>query len=125
MLLFVVVFSGALLAQQTITGKVTDAVTGEGLIGATVSVKGTAQGVATDFDGNYKITLLDGSNELVFSYTGYTNQTIKIDGRTEINVQLKVGVDVEEIVVVRAVALYRVVFLFCPVFASAIDPSFA
>ncbi len=100
MLLFVVVFSSAIIAQKTISGKVTDAVSGEPLIGATVSVKGTAQGVATDLDGNYKITLLDASNELVFSYTGYATQTIVVSEQTELNVQMRVGVDVEEIVVV-------------------------
>lgn len=45
---FLLFFSGLAVGQRQISGKVTDADTGEGLIGASVSVKGTTIGVATD-----------------------------------------------------------------------------
>lgn len=53
LLLSFLMMTGVVVAQQLqVQGKVTDA-TGEGLIGASVLVKGTTSGVITDIDGNY------------------------------------------------------------------------
>lgn len=53
LLLGFLMMTGVAVAQQLqVQGKVTDA-TGEGLIGASVLVKGTTSGVITDIDGNY------------------------------------------------------------------------
>lgn len=60
---------------KTITGKVIDGTTNETLIGATVQVKGTTQGVATDVDGNFKINANDGAILEVKS-VGYTSVSI-------------------------------------------------
>ena len=40
----------------TVKGRVTDAGTGEAMIGLNVVIKGTARGVATDMDGSYTLT---------------------------------------------------------------------
>lgn len=66
----------------TITGTVSDA---EGpLIGASVFVKGTTNGAATDFDGNFSISNVDPATaELEVSYVGCVTKTVKLDGRTE------------------------------------------
>ncbi len=62
----------------TISGLVKDAKTGDPLIGATILVKGTSLGAATDFDGNYKITGVPvGSYSLDVSYISYTTKTVE------------------------------------------------
>ena len=84
----VLCFSFPALAQTiTVTGTVTDA-TGEPLIGASVIAKGTSVGAATDFDGNYSLSV-DPKATLIVSYVGYDTQEIPVDGRTNINVVLK------------------------------------
>lgn len=61
--------------------------TGEPLIGATVLQKGTTNGVATDIDGNYDITV-PAKATLIFSYVGYDNKEVKVNGQKTINVTL-------------------------------------
>ena len=69
------IFAGTLLYAQTeITGTVVDE-TGEGVIGATVMEKGTNNGTVTDFDGNFKIKVQEGTM-LVLSYIGYQTQEV-------------------------------------------------
>ena len=61
------------LAQQSVSGMITDADTGEPLLGVTVLVQGTNKGTVSDFDGNYLIQNLDaGDYVLDVSYTGYS-----------------------------------------------------
>lgn len=72
----------------------------EPLIGATVMVKGTNNGVATDIDGNYAVMVKNG-DILVVSYVGYTTQEIKVDGQKTLNVVLlEDTANLEEVVVV-------------------------
>ena len=92
--------TGVALAQSTISGTVTDAESGEPLIGASILVLGTSTGTVTDFDGNYTLNVPANSEALVFSYTGYSAQTVTIDGRTTIDVMLESGETLEEVVVV-------------------------
>ncbi len=61
-----------------ITGKVSDEKTGETVIGATVMVKGTSVGTATDIDGNFVLNVDAGTHTLVVKYIGY--QTKEVDG---------------------------------------------
>ena len=77
----------ALAQKITVQGTVYDE-TGETLIGASVMVKGSAVGVATDFDGNFRLEA-DPKATLVVSYVGYLSQEVPVDGRTEIKVTLK------------------------------------
>ncbi len=84
-----VVFAiGASLAQRTITGTVTDQ-NGEGLIGATVLVKGTSAGTITDVDGSYSIRVPEGATTLVFSYTGFEAQDVVIGASNIVDVSLR------------------------------------
>ena len=73
--------------EKTVTGTVTDAL-GDPLIGATVLVQGTSNGVITDIDGRYSIqaTL---ENTLDFSYVGMVKQAVKVGSQSVINVQMK------------------------------------
>jgi TonB-linked SusC/RagA family outer membrane protein len=61
-------------AQSEISGTVVDA-SGETVIGATVMEKGTSNGTVTDFDGNFKLKVNEGT-VLVFSYIGYLTQEL-------------------------------------------------
>ena len=67
-----------------IKGVVTSAEDGMSLPGASVMVSGTKIGTTTDFDGNYTLNNVDKDAALVFSFTGYTSQTLKVNGQ-EIN----------------------------------------
>ena len=66
------------ITAKPITGKVTSATDGEPLIGATVQVQGSSNGIVTDLDGNYTINAEQGQT-LVFSYVGYLTKTVKVD----------------------------------------------
>lgn len=68
-------------AQQfSITGTVVDKKLGETVIGASVLVQGTANGVVTDLDGNFQLGNVSAGNHLVISYVGYQSQTVKVEG---------------------------------------------
>ncbi|MFV0539527.1 MAG: SusC/RagA family TonB-linked outer membrane protein [Dysgonomonas sp.] len=62
-----------------IKGIVTDATTGEALIGVSVAEKGTVNGVLTNIDGQYGIKVPSGAT-LVFTYVGYDPQEVKVTG---------------------------------------------
>lgn len=100
LILAAVLFTNFAIAQQTVSGTVTDAQTGETLIGVNILVVGTSTGTITDFDGYYSVTLSEGMNELQFSYTGYQSQTIAVNGQTTINVELAAGEVLDEVVVI-------------------------
>lgn len=87
-------------AQRTVTGTVTDAGTGEPLIGANVLVVGTVSGTITEVDGTYSVNVPAGATELQFSYTGYQAQTVAIGDRSAIDVQLVAGEFIEEVLVI-------------------------
>ena len=94
-------YSGTvLLAQRQITGKVTDAENGEGLIGASIMVSGTSTGTATDFEGNFRLNLPADATSLRISYTGYGDKTIQIGTSNTIDVQLSPGIGLEETVII-------------------------
>ena len=71
---FFLLCSTVMLAQNKVSGTVLDA-TGEPLIGVSVLEAGTSNGVVTDFDGNFTLTVKQGA-QLTFSYVGYTSQTL-------------------------------------------------
>ncbi len=98
LLLLTVIVNGQNL---DVSGNVTDAETGEALIGATVVVKGTTNGTVTDLDGNYRLTVEDPETTLEFSYIGYETVAIPLNGRTSVDVALNLDVSqLEEVVVV-------------------------
>ena len=77
----------AIAQKITVHGTVIDEY-GEPLIGATVMEKGTSNGTAADFDGNFTITV-PGNAILVVSYVGYDPMDVPVNGRTEITVEMK------------------------------------
>ena len=78
------------MSAQTVTvsGVVKDAVTNELLVGATVMVKGTTNGVSTDINGNYSIKA-KAEDVLVCQIIGYKNQETKVGTRSVINFALE------------------------------------
>lgn len=99
-LLVAVLFCNFAIAQRTITGTITDAETGETLIGANVLVAGTSSGTVTDLDGSYSLQVPDGATQIEFSYTGYTSQTITLGASNVLDVKLTAGETLDEVVVV-------------------------
>lgn len=84
--------------QVTVTGTVTDA-ENRPLIGASVRVAGTDNGVMTNMDGKYTISLRP-DQSLSISYVGFETQTTKVDNRSVINVQLTENSTLDEVVVI-------------------------
>lgn len=90
-------------AQQAtfkVTGKVVDE-TGEGVIGATVQEKGSANGTVTDMDGNFELKVSGQEVTLDVSYIGYSKIVVKAKTGTPVQVTLKEDTEVlDEVVVV-------------------------
>ncbi|HSI75492.1 MAG TPA: TonB-dependent receptor [Lunatimonas sp.] len=87
------------IADITISGKVVDP-KGEPIPGATISIPGTSIGAVTDMDGDYSITVPEGST-LVFSFIGFESTSIEVGNQTIINVTLSEGLSsLDEVVVV-------------------------
>ena len=82
----------------TVAGQVVDE-NGEPLIGATVIIKGTIVGTATDFDGRFSIKVPQGAT-LMVSYVGYNTRNVKVDGYDlVIKMELAPACDLSEVVV--------------------------
>ncbi len=77
---------------RVVTGTVSSLEDGLGVPGATVLVKGTTIGTATDIDGKYSINVPAGSNVLVFTFVGLTSQEVNIGNRSTINVALEADI---------------------------------
>jgi iron complex outermembrane receptor protein len=82
---FFLLCSTVMLAQNKVSGTVLDA-TGEPLIGVSVLEAGTNNGVVTDFDGNYTLTVKQGA-KLTFSYVGYLSQTLAATNGMKVTLQ--------------------------------------
>ena len=91
------------LAQRaTVSGYITDAQTGETLIGA--GVIETGKGAVTNSYGFYTLTLGKGHHSLVFSYVGYAEQTVEMNLQrdTTVNIALKPSITLKEATVVAS-----------------------
>jgi TonB-linked SusC/RagA family outer membrane protein len=88
------------LSAQTIQGTVTDE-KNEPLVGANVLLQGTSKGTLTDVNGSFKldVTEAEKSGSLVVSFVGYDPQTIAIGKQNVINIALKEGGSLTELVV--------------------------
>ena len=78
---------GKTATVQTVTGTVTDA-GGAALPGVTVKLRGSTLGATTDINGKYSLSIPDGTGVLEFSFIGFVTQSVPVNNRTVINVQL-------------------------------------
>ncbi|MBK7626355.1 MAG: TonB-dependent receptor [Bacteroidales bacterium] len=101
LLILLFLASTAVYGQKiTITGTVSDE-KGVTLPGATVQVKGTNQGVLTDFDGKYSIDVASSDVTLTFSFVGFTAKEVPVQNQTSVNVMLSADTrTLDEVVVV-------------------------
>ena len=87
--------------QRNITGTITDAISGEPLVGVNIVVEGTTIGVISDIGGKYSINIPRQNIVLVFTYIGYLSEKITVSGQANIDVQLSQEITkLDEVVVV-------------------------
>ncbi|WP_421773524.1 SusC/RagA family TonB-linked outer membrane protein [Gracilimonas sp.] len=92
------------IAQYTVSGTVTDASTGEALVGVTIFDANTNTGTSTNINGRYSLELPAGATSLRFSSIGYVTQNIEVSGSNgeEVSLDVEMRSDVanlEELVV--------------------------
>ncbi len=90
---------GNTLSAQTVSGKVTDAATGEALLGVTVTEAGTRNGTITDVNGAYSLRLTNANATLNFSLIGYAGISVSADSKTTLDVAMEAGTAMDEVVV--------------------------
>jgi TonB-linked SusC/RagA family outer membrane protein len=101
------IVSAQVFAQtRNLSGKVTDAATGEALIGVNVTGKGTTTGTVTDIDGNYTLEMPKEVTTLTFSYVGYTTIEKPITSLT-INASMAADQQIIDEVIVTALGIKK------------------
>ncbi len=86
--------------KETITGVITDAHTGETIVGASIVIKGTAKGCVTDIDGRFVLPVDKLPATLVVSYVGYQPKEIRVTNKQPQSIALAEDAqDIEEVVV--------------------------
>ncbi|TRX60013.1 TonB-dependent receptor [Fulvivirga sp. M361] len=75
------------LQERVITGKVIDE-NGQALPGVNILVKGTTIGTVADIEGNYTLAVPETAKILLFSFVGYTTETVEINGRSVIDIAI-------------------------------------
>src|SRR5690554_3981528 len=96
-LLLVLIVQVTFAQEKTISGAVSDD-TGLPLPGVNIIIKGTTTGTQSDFDGNYTINAAVGQT-LVYSYVGFETQENAVGASNTINVTMKAGSQLDEVVV--------------------------
>lgn len=86
--------------ERLLTGKVLDKETGDPLPGATVMIKGTTIGSATDIDGKFSFSVATKVTSLVVSFIGYKTQEVPVGQRDDFIIALEPdAAEMEEVVV--------------------------
>src|ERR1035437_7978266 len=90
------------LQQTSISGIVTDTLSGQAMAGVNIQVKGTTIGTISDINGKYSIpSVADKNAILVFSFIGYVTQEVPVAEKIVINVVLTAEMTgLDEVVVV-------------------------
>lgn len=87
--------------QNSVTGTITDEITGEPLPGVSVQIKGATTGTISNMDGVYLINVPDENTVLTFSFMGYVTQEITVGNRRNINIAMKEDIlQMDEVVVI-------------------------
>ncbi len=100
--LTLLLFGLAAVAQKkTITGKVTNQLTGEPLQGVSILVDKQKAGTTSKADGTFSIVVQNGGTTLIFSYVGFASQTVPTEGKTVVDIAMVPAViDNNEVVVI-------------------------
>ena len=80
--------TGVLAQTRTVSGRVTDRSTGSGLPGVTVLLKGTSNGVSSNADGAFSLSVPSTGGTLVFSSVGMTTQERALGTESEFSIAL-------------------------------------
>lgn len=101
LLSFLTLFSLIFTAQSSVvTGLVIDE-NKEGMPGVTVKIDGKSIGTTTNLDGKYSINIQNDSVRLIFSFIGYRDQAVDVNGQSNIDIQLQLATkSLDEVVVV-------------------------
>ncbi|MEJ1241589.1 TonB-dependent receptor [Chryseolinea sp. T2] len=92
LLLWTWALSTLAIAQTTVSGKVTDASSGESLAGVNIIVKGTVLGTISDTEGQFNLKAKDSPPlTLVFSYIGYATQEISVTDANTTSLDVKLA----------------------------------
>lgn len=93
---------------QTVTGRVTSASDGSPVPGASVVVKGTTTGTASDGDGNFSLSVPNASTDiLVVSFIGFKSLEVAVQGRAQVDISLEEDIASLSEVVVTALGIER------------------
>lgn len=96
-----------MIAQQRLSGTVTDVADGTALTGVSVKLKDTPLATVTNEAGQYSLANVPDDAVLIFSYMGYRTQEVPANGRNVVDVQLGMLEDILEEVVVTALGIKR------------------
>ena len=109
LLLLICVFSVHTIYAQTttISGTITDSLDGMALPGVNIVEMGTSNGAITDIDGNYTIIVSYDNAVLQFTFLGYKDTEIAVNGQTVIDVALEESSEVIDEIVVTSLGLTR------------------
>lgn len=110
LLVLLVVFAIPLSAQQLIKGRITDADTGEPLVGVNIQIKDTNYGTVSDLDGNYELSIPGSGGQffsrkapppvLIFTYTGFETLEKEAGNRERFDVSLSTtAAELQEVVI--------------------------
>lgn len=90
----------SILAQESIEGTVLDSKSNQPIPRANVLIQGSTNGTQTDFDGKFKLSKISKGDKIVFSFMGYTSQTVIFKNQQSIKVSLvEVSNELKEVVV--------------------------
>ena len=82
-------FAYVAAAQIPISGLITDAVNGDPIIGATISIKEASRGAISDIEGRFRIDAPSEDAVLLVSYTGYLPQEVTVGKQREFKITLE------------------------------------
>lgn len=101
LLLLLLMMPLGMLAQGTVSGVVSDSASGQPIPGVNVIVEGTGNGTSTDMDGNYTLSNVNTGDRIVFTFIGYSNQTVEYTGQTSLNISMQEdATQLQEVVVI-------------------------
>ena len=94
--LFVLFFPLQLFAQSKIVSGTVTGTDGLPVAGVTILVKGESTGTATDASGNFSLNVSNPNGSIIISSLGYVTQTIDLNGRSQISIEL-IGAEAKEL----------------------------